>query len=265
MEVEAASVLQVPVGQIKPNPRQPRDHMAAESLEELANSIRVHGILQPLLVTRDTLSGEYILIAGERRLQAARLAGLEAVPALLSMEDGDQARLELALIENLQRADLTPLEEAEAYHHLVEDFGLTQEDVAARVGKSRPAVANTLRLLNLAPAARKALADDKISEGHARALLSLSHPSAQEAALQTVLKNELNVRQTEQLIQRLTGQKQPRQHVERQAEVEEVEQRLRNRLGTRVTLRPGKRGGTLTIHYFSNEELDSILAEIMKE
>ena len=265
-EVEAASVLQIPVGQIRPNPRQPRERMAPESLAELASSIRVHGILQPLLVTQEALSGEYILIAGERRLQAARLAGLETVPVLLSSEGSDQARLELALIENLQRADLTPLEEAEAYHHLGEDFHLTQEEIAARVGKSRPAVANTLRLLNLAPAARQALVDEKISEGHARALLTLSHPAAQEAALQTVLKNDLNVRQTEQLIQRLTGQKQVRSAKnDRPAEVEEVEERLRMRLGTRVTLKPGRRGGTLTIHYFSNEELDSILSQIMKE
>lgn len=262
---EPNGVLQAPVGQILPNPRQPRRDISAEGLRELADSIRLHGILQPLLVTA-SLDGSYVLVAGERRLEAARIAGLEFVPVVISQEEGDQARLELALIENLQRSDLNPLEEAEAYQSLCTEFGLTQEEVARQVGKSRSAVANTLRLLNLSPAGRSALAGGKISEGHARALLGLSRMEAQDAALQAVLKNDLTVRQTEALVQRLTGERGPRPgKPERLPEVEEVEERLRSRLGTRVTLRPGRKGGTLVIHYYSGEELESIINQIMKD
>jgi len=204
-----------------------------------------------------------VLIAGERRLEAARKAGLQTVPVVIRHAT-DQQLLELALIENVQRADLNPLEEAEAFRHLIDEFGLSHEAVAARLGKSRVAVTNTLRLLEAAPAVKQALVDGKISEGHARALLALSSSRAQEAALQTVLNLDLSVRQTEQLARKLAGEKPAaKRKLAQSPDVSEVEQRLRSSLGTKVTLRHGKKGGTITIHYYSDEELDALLGKLL--
>jgi ParB family chromosome partitioning protein len=205
------------------------------------------------------------LIAGERRLQAARLAGLSSVPVVIRQAT-DQQRLELAIIENVQRYDLSPLEEAEAYRQLAEDFSLSHEDIAARVGKSRVAVTNTLRLLKLPDAVKNALIENRISEGHARALLALTAAEAQTVALRTVLSQELNVRQTEELVRKLAGEK-PVQKPKPapQPEVVELEERLRASLGTKVTLRSGRKGGTLTIRYYSNEELDFLMERLLKE
>ena len=191
---------------IVPNPHQPRDHMDGEELTDLANSIREHGILQPLVVSFDPLTGMYTLIAGERRLRASALAGLDRVPVIVR-EVSDQERLELALIENVQRSDLSPLETAEAYRELAEDFNLSHEEISARVGKSRVSVTNTLRLLKLPDPVQKALADGTITEGHARALLGLNTSQAQNAALQSILAHGLNVRQTEELVRKMTGHK----------------------------------------------------------
>lgn len=260
----AGSIRQIPVDSISPNPRQPRSSFDPLELDELAASIREHGILQPLIVSLAE-DNRYILIAGERRLEAARKAGLRTVPAILR-QVGDQQLLELALIENLQRADLNPLEEAEAYRQLTADFGLSHEQIAERVGKSRAAVTNTLRLLGLPDTARKALLEGKISEGHARALLSLPTPEAQQAALHTVLTQDLNVRQTEELVRKLSGQKpasSPRPASP--PEITALEERLRAALGTRVSLRHGRRGGSLILYYYSDEELDSLLERLLKE
>lgn len=260
----AGSIRQIPVDSISPNPRQPRSNFDPLELDELAASIREHGILQPLIVSLAE-DNHYILIAGERRLEAARKAGLRTVPAILR-QVGDQQLLELALIENLQRADLNPLEEAEAYRQLTADFGLSHEQVAERVGKSRAAITNTLRLLGLPETARKALLEGKITEGHARALLSLSTPEAQQAALHTVLAQDLNVRQTEELVRKLSGQK-PASSPRRASppEITALEERLRAALGTRVSLRHGRRGGSLILYYYSDEELDSLLERLLKE
>jgi len=173
-------------------------------LNELADSIREHGILMPLVVTPGPQDDQYILIAGERRLRAAEIAGLEMVPVILR-EANDEDRLELALIENLQRTDLNPLEAAGAYQQLSQDFNLSHEEIAVRVGKSRAAVTNTLRLLKLSPQARQALQEQRITEGHARAILSLESMQAQNAALQTILANQLNVRQAEELVKNYQG------------------------------------------------------------
>jgi ParB family chromosome partitioning protein len=256
----------VPVSLIDPNPRQPRHQLDPESLEELAASIQEHGILQPLIVMQDTARPErYILIAGERRLRASRIAGLELVPVLVRQAT-DQQMLELALIENVQRADLLPLETAEAYRQLHEDFKLSHDTIAARVGKSRPAVTNAIRLLNLPESVRKALAEGSITEGHARALLSLNSPQAQAAALRTVLAEGLNVRRTENLVRKLLGDR-PARAVQKAEppEIVDVEERLRNELGTRVALKHGKKGGTLTFYYFSDEELEGLVSRILKE
>ena len=195
----AGSVMELPVDKILPNPHQPRRRMDPGEIDELAASIREHGVIQPLIVTEGDQPGDYTLIAGERRLLAARQAGLAAVPALIR-EASDQQRLELALIENLQRTDLGPLEAAEAFRQLAEDFSLSHEEIAVRVGKSRTAVTNTLRLLKLPPSVQSALADGQISEGHARALLALPTPQSQAAVLGTITSRGLNVRQTEALV-----------------------------------------------------------------
>lgn len=261
----AADATQAPIDHILPNPFQPRTHMDDVELAELAASIRENGIIQPLIVTETEQPGHYSLIAGERRLRAARLAGLSSVPIILR-EATDEQRLELALIENVQRADLSPLESAEAYRHLSETFGLSHEVIATRVGKSRVTITNTLRLLKLPAAVRQALAEGQISEGHARALLALSSAQAQSAALQSILKHDLNVRQTEELVRKLGGKK-PERPPKPAAppEIGALEERLRGRLGTRVTLNPRRKGGTVVIHYYSDEELDILVNRILGE
>jgi len=257
-----AGVQQVAVESIKPNPRQPRVHFKEEELAELAASIKEHGIIQPIIVSPDS-KGTFILIAGERRWQAAQKAGLKTIP-VISRKAKDQELLEIALIENVQRADLNAMEEAEAYRQLVEEFSLSHEAVAKRVGKSRVAVTNTLRLLGLADAVKQALVDGKITEGHARALLMLSTQKAQSSALITIMNLALNVRQTEDLVRRLSGQKtikakKPR----RSAEVTDVEKRLQKSLGTEVTFKYGKKGGSITIYYHSDEELEALIDKML--
>ena len=254
----------IPVELIFPNPSQPRMEMDTISLDELANSIREHGIIQPLILTKDDTGGRYTLIAGERRLRAAKLVGLESVPCIIR-QASEQERLELALIENIQRENLSPLESAHAYLKLQEEFGLTQDQIAERVGKSRVAVTNTIRLLKLPEEALIALNAEKISEGHARALLGLASSQAQLAALQTILRNELNVRQSEELVRKLSGIR-PKTQVDKppkSAEVKSLETRMRERLGTKVSLNPTENGGTIVIYYYSEEELESLLNQIL--
>jgi ParB family chromosome partitioning protein len=252
--------MDIPIEKIKPNPRQPRQSIDQQELAGLADSLREHGIIQPLVVSLGPQPGEYILVAGERRLLAARQVGMSVVPALVR-ETSDQQRLELALVENVQRADLGPLETAEAFHQLSNEFGLSHEEIANRVGKSRTAVTNTLRLLQLPPRIQQALTDGRVTEGHARALLSLPTPQSQTAALATILSNQLNVRQTEELVRKLRGDKAaPRPRAAPDPEIKAIEDRLQAQLGTRVTLRHGRKGGSLTIHYYSNEELEALLS-----
>jgi len=256
-------IQQIPVDRIKPNPRQPRTNFDPETLAELAESIRQHGILQPLIVTEAEQRDQYILIAGERRLMAARQAGLDLVPAIVR-DVGEQQRLELALIENLQRADLGPLEAAEAYRQLSEEFNLSHEEIAVRVGKKRPTVTNTLRLLNLPTSVRQALAEGKISEGHARVLLSLNSTQAQLAALQTIMERSLSVRQAEELVRKMSGHKSPpKEKPASPPEVVALEERLRASLGTRVRLNRRRKGGTLVIHFYSDEELNALVDQIL--
>ena len=251
-----------PVSMIIPNPQQPRDTISPESLAELSSSIREHGVLQPLVVSHDPVTGMYTLIAGERRLRAAKIAGLEKVPIIIRTVS-EQQRLTQALIENIQRADLSPLETARGFRRLIDEFNLTHETLADQVGKSRVTVTNTLRLLNLPAEAQEALAASRISEGHARALLGLPTPQAQLSALHTVLSQQLNVRQTEELVRKLTGIK-PRSlpPVEVDPHFQELEERLRVKLGTRVTLRIGTKGGTISIHYYSDEELNGLIEKL---
>jgi ParB family transcriptional regulator, chromosome partitioning protein len=247
---------EIPVARIERNPYQPRTAFERASLEDLAASITVHGVLQPILVT-ETLDG-YRLIAGERRLRAAQLAGLERIPAVVRQSaDGDQ--LELALVENLQRTDLNAFEEARAYRQLVDDFGLTHDEVARRVGKARSTVANTLRLLELDPSVLESLGAGRISEGHGRALLGLS-PAQQRELLALIEARGLSVRQVEELARRLrdasgatatTGR--PAQTAD--TELERVEGDLRRALGTKVRMARSRKGGRIIIEWYGDEEL----------
>jgi ParB family chromosome partitioning protein len=255
----------IAINKIIPNPRQPRHQISDEALRELATSIEEHGIIQPLLVSFEPQTGQYILVAGERRLRAARLARLESVPVLVRQVT-EQQRLELALIENIQRADLTPLETAEAFRQLNEEFGLSHEDIARRVGKSRVTITNTIRLLKLPPSIRQALAEEKITEGHARSLLGLNTIQAQMAALQAIINKNLTVRQTEGLVRKYNGERPPLlQKNQVSPELTDLKERLQTFLGARITLHHGKKHGSLIIHYYSDEELNALVNAIMKE
>ena len=258
---DGSGISHVSIDSIQRNPRQPREKFDLNELENLAASIREHGVIQPLIVSPGK-NGMYILIAGERRLQASRKAGLKTVPVVIRHAT-DQQLLELALIENVQRADLNPIEEAEAYQHLAREFRMSHEMIASRVGKSRVAVTNTMRLLDASAAVKQALVDGRISEGHARALLALGTAKAQEALLNQIINLDLSVRQTEVLTRRYSGQKTAtKRRSGPSADVTDVERRLRSSLGTKVALKHGKKGGTVTIYYYSDEELNSLLEKL---
>ena len=253
-------ITQLPIDSIQRNPRQPRENFDEGELENLAVSIREHGVIQPLIVLPGK-NGVYTLIAGERRLQAARKAGLNAVPVVIRHAT-DQQLLELALIENIQRADLNAIEEAEAFHHLVKEFKLSHETIASRVGKSRSAITNTMLLLDSPAAVKQALVDGRITEGHARAMRTLP-AKAQEELLKKIIELDFSVRTTEMLARKYAGQRYAsKRRSSLSAEVTDIERRLRSSLGTKVSLKHGKKGGTVTIYYYSDEELDSLLEKL---
>jgi len=256
----ASGVAQVAVDLIQRNPRQPREKFDINELENLAASIREHGVIQPLIVAPGK-NGIYVLIAGERRLQASRKAGLKTVPVVIRNAT-DQQLLELAIIENVQRADLNAIEEAEAYQNMAKEFKMSHETIAQRVGKSRVAVTNTMRLLDASAAVKQALVDGQISEGHARAILTLS-AKAQEELLKKIISLDLSVRTTEMLARKYSGQKPAtKKKSASSADVNDIEKRLRSNLGTKVALKYSKKGGTVTIYYYSDEELDTLLEKL---
>ncbi len=261
VSTSASGVTQVAVDLIQRNPRQPREKFDINELENLAASIREHGVIQPLIVAPGK-NGVYILIAGERRLQASRKAGLKTVPVVIRNAT-DQQLLELAIIENVQRADLNAIEEAEAYQNMAKEFKMSHEVIAQRVGKSRVAVTNTMRLLDACAAVKQALVDNRITEGHARAMLALTTAKAQENLLNTVVNLDLSVRQTEALARKYSGQKPAtKKKSASSADVTDIEKKLRSSLGTKVALKYGKKGGTVTIYYYSDEELDTLLEKL---
>ncbi len=232
---------------------------------ELAESIRRHGVVQPIIVARSAGTPPYRLVAGERRWRAAKLAGLATIPAIVR-ELSPREAVEIALVENVQRADLSPIETALAYRTLIEEFGLSQAEVAERVGKSRSAVANTLRLLDAPAPIQQALAAGEISEGHARALLALSDAAAQLAALEIVRDRGLTVRQTEDLVRRWKDREpRPRRSAASRvpSDYEWLREALQRRLRTKVELRGGPQGGRLVIHYYTAEELRRLVAELL--
>jgi ParB family chromosome partitioning protein len=256
-------VEEVDVDLIAPNPQQPRSVFDPETLAELADSIREHGVIQPLIVSRPNVRGgaPFQLIAGERRLLAARQAGLVRVPVIVK-EASPQALLELALVENLQREDLGPLEEAFAFKRLGEEFGLTQESIATRVGRSRPAVANSLRLLTLSDEMQASLAKGEITAGHARALLGIDDEGERRRTWQRIVDGHLTVRDAESMVKSAQQTRTVVQVKGRAPELAALEERLRGSLGTRVDLSKGRTGGRVTIHYFSDEELESLIARL---
>lgn len=268
-----ATVREISLADIVPNPRQPRSAVLPETLSELADSIREHGVIQPIIVTRTLPAGggSYQIIAGERRWRAARLAGLSTVPVIVKEATPEQL-LELALVENIQREDLSPLEEGEAFRALIDDFGLNQGEVAEKVGKSRVAVANTLRLLRLPDPVKALLTEGALSEGHARALLALPEDDLIVKAAEQVVARELTVRQTEDLVRRLlaagTAPAPSQEEAEATGDPNELQTRhledeFRNALGTKVTLTRGPRGGRLVISFYSEEELQAIYDRII--
>lgn len=262
----------VPITEIRPNSRQPRRYFAEERIAELAESIRHQGILQPLVVRK--ADEGYELIIGERRFRAAQRAGLDRVPVIIK-DVGDAESLEMALVENIQREELTPIEEALAYRQLMEEFQLTQEAIASRVGKSRPAVTNLLRILNLPEEIKEEIDRGSISVGHARALLALDMPEQQVEMARTIMRQGLSVRETETLVSRkpeapavpavpLTSPTtaQPPQRIDIHIHVSALEEDLRRALGTKVRLLPKKKGGRIEIEYYSNEELEGLVRRL---
>lgn len=263
---EKTGLRTIPITSIIPNPHQPRTIMIEAQLQELADSIREHGLIQPLIVTQNkgTLE-QYTLIAGERRWRASQLANLTEVPVVVK-EATPQAMLELALIENIQRADLNALEEANAYQQLMTEFNLTQEEVAKRVGKARSTVANLVRLIHLPANIQQAVIDGRLSGAHARTLLPLPSPDMQTNAMNQIIKLDLSVRQTEQLVKDLlaVAKPTPKQPKPPSAELTDLTQRFEQSLGTQVNIHKGKKGGKVVIHFYSDEELQAIYEAIVK-
>lgn len=257
------SVHELTLERIERNPDQPRTAFDESALGELAASIAVHGVLQPIVV-RELADGGYELIAGERRLRAARLAGLETVPAIVRETHADESSLELALVENLQREDLNAIETALAYRELIDRFGLTHQAVARQVGKSRVAVSNALRLLELAPETRAAIIADRITEGHGRALAALTVAELQRAVLAIVLERRLSVRQTEELVRRKRDETPTPPRATLSHDLQDLEAQLRGVLATKVGIVRTRRGGRLVIEFYSDEELDRLYSIITR-
>jgi ParB family transcriptional regulator, chromosome partitioning protein len=261
---EKTGLQMIPLAQIVPNPHQPRTVMDEQKLAELAASIKEHGLIQPLIVTQ--AESGYTLIAGERRWRASQLAGLKEVPVVVK-EATPQAMLELAIIENIQRADLNPLEEAYAYQQLTDEFGLTHELVAQRVGKGRSTITNLIRLLELPENIQQAVSDGRISGAHGRALLPLPSPEAQTSAMTQIISLSLSVRQTESLVKKLLAAEKPKPKTKKAvpAELAALQTEFEQSLGTHVNIQKGPKGGKVVIHFYSDEELQAIYDAIVGE
>lgn len=257
----AGSVVELKLSQVEPNREQPRKIFDEDKLEALAASIQQHGVIQPIIV-KEQANGYYQIIAGERRWRASRKAGRKTIPAIIRTYD-ELDSMQVALIENLQREDLNPIEEALGYKTLLETFSLTQEKVSAQVGKSRPAIANSLRLLSLPPAIQKMLEDRSLSSGHARAILSISPEDKQLLLAEKIIENGLNVRQAEALaktMQRPQAQKkQSEENPALQHQLQEIQKRISDSLGTKVRILNGEKKGRIEIEYYGTEDLSRLL------
>lgn len=254
-----ADVQEVPLGQIIPNRYQPRTTFSEGEISELAESIKKNGLIQPVMVRRKG-DGLYELIAGERRFRAAKLAGLMTIKAVIRNSSDEQA-MELALVENLQRQDLNPMEAARAYHRLITEFGLTQEQVAQRIGKDRSSIANISRLTNLPHDIQQLLELGQLTTGHAKVILGLSTPAAQHSLTRSIIDGQLSVRQAEKIAAQASK---PRRAPGRPTPHSDIEDRLQKHLGTRVTIQKGRRGGKILLHYFGPEELDRLIEMLLE-
>jgi ParB family transcriptional regulator, chromosome partitioning protein len=257
-----AQIQEIDISLIAPNPFQPRKVFEVAALQELANSIKEHGVIQPLVVTKTPVGFE--LVVGERRFRASQLAGLKLVPAIVKQTMVDQTKLEVALIENIQRRELNPIEEAQAYERLMKTFNLTQDQVAKKVGKSRPAVANTVRLLNLPAEIQRGVIEGKITEGHARAILGLLDPEKMLLMFKMVQEQGLNVRQVEAKVRELTVKRQM-DSAAPDPKLMAMETQLRGKLGTQVKIQRQGKGGKIMIDFFSEEELDELISKMATE
>jgi ParB family chromosome partitioning protein len=263
--IRGQEVRELPIDEIQPNPFQPRKRFDESKLAELAESIRQHGIVQPLVVRQK--GNSYELVVGQRRLEAARIVGLERVPVIVNAFE-DIEMVQVALIENLQREDLNAIEEAEAYRRLIEEFGMTQEGLAKVLGRSRPAIANTIRLLNLSPEVQEIVSRGTISMGHARALLAIDNLRLQEKVCRHIVGKQLSVRETEKVVRRVvaTGRLEKAKTGTNQAKdphIVSIEERLRRALGTQVRVCPGKKKGKIEIEYYTDEDLERILSLVL--
>jgi ParB family chromosome partitioning protein len=251
-------VVKIPVESIVSNPNQPRHYFDGDNLKELAESIKEHGIIQPILITKINGS-KYELIAGERRLQASKLAGLKEIPAIIRLATNQQ-KLELALVENIQRHNLNPVEEAKAFKKLQDEFSLTQAEISKRTGKSRSAVANIIRLLDLPIEIQRGIISGKITEGHARAILGLENPEKQRALYELILKNNLTVRHTEDKVREVTIHTHKRKIIKQtDPYIQDLEDKIQQKLGTKVKIKKRGTSGKITIDFFSEEELEKII------
>ena len=262
---DEAEQLTLPISKVEPRSEQPREYFDQEALEALADSIRQYGLIQPITV-RKLDSGYYQIIAGERRWRASRLAGLTEVPVRV-IEADDRRTAELALVENLQREDLNPIEEAKGYKLLIEEYGLTQEDAARSVGRSRPAVTNAMRLLMLTPPVMEMVEKGKLSAGHARVILSVSEPSKQLAAANEIIKKNYSVRKAEQLAARIA--RESRQSPEESGEISvdyaaEISNELSKKLGRKVKLIDGKRNGKIEIEFYGADDREALIEKLLK-
>ncbi|MEX5218272.1 MAG: ParB/RepB/Spo0J family partition protein [Nitrospiraceae bacterium] len=263
VEPERGDVQQLRVESIVPNRYQPRQQFSEAELLDLAKSLKENGLLQPVLVRRKG-DGIFELIAGERRLRAAKLAGLEKIPALVR-NCSDQESMVLALVENLQRDDLNPMETARAYHRMVNEFGLTQDAIAQKVGRDRSSVANLLRLMTLPNEIQQLIETDQLSTGHAKVILGLVAPDAQMQLARRILQAHLSVREAERLLQHQAEGRRSAKRAVRPPARSDLEERLQKRLATRVHIEKGRRGGKIIIQYFSPEELDGIVERILND
>jgi len=257
-------VKEIRINDIEPNSGQPRKNFNDEKLTQLAESIKQHGVVQPLIIQREV--GGYKIVAGERRWRAAKIAGLKTVPVIVR-DLSDKQVMEIALIENLQREDLNPIEEAQGFRTLIDEFELTQEELAARIGKSRSAVANSLRLLSLAGQVREMLFEEKLSVGHAKVLLALDDEKLQQETAAAVIKNDLSVRQTETVVKKLLQASKEKKRVIHEIKVnylEEIERKLSEKLGRKVRLVSGRKKGRIELEFYGNDDLETLIGILDK-
>jgi len=255
-ENEIRGVQELKINEIEPNANQPRKSFDDEKLHQLADSIKKHGVVQPIIVKKE--ADTYRIVAGERRWRAARLAGLAHVPVIIK-DLSDRQVMEVALIENIQREDLNPIEEAEAYERLIKDYGMTQEEISATVGKSRPAIANSLRLLNLTEKIKEYLTSGALTSGHARALLVIENKEAQEKAAEEIIQKKLNVRDTEKLVKQYLTKMDRKKPKKNEEEFAEIEEKFKEIFGTKVKFAGNNGKGKIVIEYYSSEELERII------